>query len=91
MTTLHLLRAAEAGNEPLTDVAARLTRLGYRPGPSPDEILVDHLDPDDTTMASVDLDGAQPWLDIDQAGAGASTCCGRPASSAATCTTSRPG
>ena len=66
VTTLHLLRAAEASNEPVTDVAARLTGLGYRLDRTPEEILVDHLDPDDTTMASVDLDGAQPWLEIDK-------------------------
>ncbi len=50
----------------VSQVAARLTELGYRLGVDPDEIIVDHLDPDDATLISVDLDGASPWLDPSQ-------------------------
>jgi hypothetical protein len=64
VTTLHLLRAAESESRPLADIADRLTTLGYGLARDPDEIIIDHLDPDDTTMASVDLDGDQPWLDV---------------------------
>jgi hypothetical protein len=66
VTTLHLLRAAESTNRPVAEVAARLIALGHQVPVNPDEIIVDHLDPDDVTLASVDLDGAHPWLDITQ-------------------------
>jgi hypothetical protein len=64
VATIHLLRAAEASSLPVPQVATRLTELGYRVAVSPDEIIVDHLDPDDATLTSVDLDGTNPWLDI---------------------------
>jgi len=63
VSTLHLLRAAEAKGVPLAQIATRLRELGYRLAIEPDEIIVDHLDPDDTVITSVDLDGAHPWLD----------------------------
>jgi hypothetical protein len=66
VTTIHLLRAAEAIGASVAHVAARLTQLGYPVGVNPDEIIVDHLDPDDAMMTSVDLDGAHPWLDVTQ-------------------------
>jgi hypothetical protein len=66
VTTLHLLRAAEASGRPVADIARRLVVLGHRVDINPDEIIVDHLDPDDATMTSVDLDGAHPWLDVTQ-------------------------
>jgi hypothetical protein len=40
--------------------------LGYRLAVEPDEIIVDHLEPDDTTLTSIDLDGSGPWLDVTQ-------------------------
>jgi hypothetical protein len=66
VSTLHLLRAAESTSRPVAEVASRLASLGYEVTVNPDEIIVDHLDPDDVTLASVDLDGAHPWLDITQ-------------------------
>jgi hypothetical protein len=63
VSTLHLLRAAEATSVPVAHVAARLGQLAYRLATEPDEIIVDHLDQDDTVITSVDLDGAHPWLD----------------------------
>jgi hypothetical protein len=72
---LHVLRAAEHLGLAVATVAARLTQLGYRvatPGDilaapadeaSPPEVIVDHLEPDDLIITSVDLDGTQPWLD----------------------------
>jgi hypothetical protein len=44
-------------------VVTRLGQLGYRPATPPEEIIVDHLDPDDLVITSVDLDGTHPWLD----------------------------
>lgn len=66
VSTLHILRAAEATSLTVTHVANRLAELGYPLAASPDEIIVDHLDPDDATMASADLDGSNPWLDVTQ-------------------------
>lgn len=66
VTTIHLLRAAEATGASIAHVATRLTQLGHRLAADPNEIIVDHLDPDDATMTSVDLDGAHPWLDVSQ-------------------------
>jgi len=66
VTTIHLLRAAEATGQSVAQIAARLSRLGFRPAVDPDEVIVDHLDPDDTVMTSVDLDGAHPWLEVTQ-------------------------
>ena len=62
--TIHLLRAAEATGLTVSQVGARLTELGYQLSMAPDEIIVDHLEPDDATLASVDLDGNNPWLDM---------------------------
>ena len=66
VTTIHLLRAAEAVGQTVSQIAARLDQLGHQVPVNPDEIIVDHLDPDDATMTSVDLDGAHPWLDVSQ-------------------------
>ncbi|MBX6748874.1 MAG: hypothetical protein IRY85_04250 [Micromonosporaceae bacterium] len=74
VSTLHLLRASERAGVPVTTVTTRLTELGYRlatPAGSvlasspdaPPDVIVDHLDPDDLVLTSVDLDGAHPWLD----------------------------
>jgi hypothetical protein len=63
VSTLHLLRAAENTGQPVAAIGARLKELGYRLATEPDEIIVDHLDGDDTVITSVDLDGAHPWLD----------------------------
>jgi hypothetical protein len=63
VSTLHLLRAAEAKSLPVAQIGTRLKELGYRLATEPDEIIVDHLDPDDTVITSVDLDGAHPWLE----------------------------
>jgi hypothetical protein len=63
VSTLHLLRAAERRSIAAAEAGARLTELGYRLATPPDEIIVDHLDPDDLVITSVDLDGAHPWLD----------------------------
>jgi hypothetical protein len=63
VSTLHLLRAAEQASAPLSAVVTRLGQLGYRPATPPEEIIVDHLDPDDLVITSVDLDGTHPWLD----------------------------
>src|SRR5262249_20540211 len=64
VSTVHLLRAVEATGEPINAVAARLTQLGFRVEVDLDHLLVDALEPDDTIMTSVDLDGAHPWLDV---------------------------
>jgi hypothetical protein len=66
VSTLHLLRAAEVTGRNVGEIARRLSTLGHRVDVNPDEIIVDHLDPDDATMTSVDLDGAHPWLDVTQ-------------------------
>jgi hypothetical protein len=63
VSTLHLLRAADQQSVTPAAVAARFTALGYRLTTPPDEIIVDHLDPDDLVITSIDLDGAHPWLD----------------------------
>jgi hypothetical protein len=63
VSTLHLLRAAEQRSLTPAAVATRLTAIGYRLATPPDEIIVDHLDPDDLVITSVDMDGAHPWLD----------------------------
>ena len=74
VSTLHLLRAAERANVPVTTVATRLTEFGYRLATpasgvlesapdAPPDVIVDHLDPDDLVLTSVDLDGTHPWLD----------------------------
>ena len=60
---IHLLRAAEATGRDVGDVAARLAACGYRVDVDPDAILIDHLEPDDLTITSEDLDGSDPWLD----------------------------
>ncbi|MFG2037817.1 hypothetical protein [Dactylosporangium sp. NPDC048998] len=60
---IHLLRAAESTGRELRDVAARLSACGYRVDIDPDAILIDHLEPDDLTITSEDLDGSDPWLD----------------------------
>jgi hypothetical protein len=64
--TIHLLRAAEATTLSLAQVGNRLIELGYRLAVNPNEIIVDHLEPDDATLTSVDLDGNNPWLDVTQ-------------------------
>jgi hypothetical protein len=63
VSTLHLLRAAEQKSLTPMAVSSRLAELGYRLTTPLDEIIVDHLDPDDLVITSVDLDGAHPWLD----------------------------
>jgi hypothetical protein len=60
---IHLLRAAESTGRDVGDVAARLAACGYRVDVDPDAILIDHLEPDDLTITSEDLDGSDPWLD----------------------------
>ena len=60
---IHLLRAAESTGRDVSDVAARLAACGYRVDVDPDAILIDHLEPDDLTITSEDLDGSDPWLD----------------------------
>ncbi|UWZ37150.1 hypothetical protein Drose_02220 [Dactylosporangium roseum] len=60
---IHLLRAAESTGREVGDVAARLAACGYRVDVDPDAILIDHLEPDDLTITSEDLDGSDPWLD----------------------------
>ncbi len=64
--TIHLLRAAETTGRSVAQVAARLGGLGYRMAAQPDEIIVDHLDPDDAVMTSSDLDGSHPWLEVNE-------------------------
>jgi hypothetical protein len=64
--TIHLLRAAEAATLSVAQVGNRLIELGYRLAVNPDEIIVDHLEADDATLTSVDLDGNNPWLDVTQ-------------------------
>jgi len=61
--TIHLLRAGEATSLSVGQVGTRLVELGYQLAVNPDEIIVDHLEPDDATLTSVDLDGNNPWLD----------------------------
>ncbi len=63
VSTVHLLRAAEATSETVGAVAARLVALGFRVDVDPDHLMVDALDPDDAVMTSTDLDGVAPWLD----------------------------
>ncbi|GAA4258924.1 hypothetical protein GCM10022255_081490 [Dactylosporangium darangshiense] len=60
---IHLLRAAESTGREVREVAARLAACGYRVDIDPDAILIDHLEPDDLTITSEDLDGSDPWLD----------------------------
>lgn len=60
---IHLLRATEATGRDVADVATRLAAVGYRVDVDPDAILIDHLEPDDLTITSEDLDGSDPWLD----------------------------
>ncbi|GAA2360639.1 HD domain-containing protein [Dactylosporangium salmoneum] len=60
---IHLLRAAESTGRELREVATRLAACGYRVDVDPDAILIDHLEPDDLTITSEDLDGSDPWLD----------------------------
>ncbi|WP_433055323.1 HD domain-containing protein [Dactylosporangium sp. CS-033363] len=60
---IHLLRAAESTGREVGEVAARLSACGYRVDVDPDAILIDHLEPDDLTITSEDLDGSDPWLD----------------------------
>ncbi|GAA3448772.1 wHTH domain-containing protein [Dactylosporangium matsuzakiense] len=60
---IHLLRAAEATGREVREVATRLAACGYRVDIDPDAILIDHLEPDDLTITSEDLDGSDPWLD----------------------------
>ncbi|MEU7865187.1 hypothetical protein [Dactylosporangium sp. NPDC049140] len=60
---IHLLRAAESTGREVREVAARLSACGYRVDVDPDAILIDHLEPDDLTITSEDLDGSDPWLD----------------------------
>ena len=62
--TIHLLRTAEATGLSVSRVGARLVELGYQVAVNPDEIIVDHLEPDDATLTSVDLDANNPWLDV---------------------------
>ncbi len=63
---IHLLRAAEATGRELADVIGRLSTCGYRVDIDPDAVLIDHLEPDDLTLASEDNDGTDPWLDPDK-------------------------
>jgi hypothetical protein len=60
---IHLLRAAESTGREVRDIATRLSACGYRVDVDPDAILIDHLEPDDLTITSEDLDGSDPWLD----------------------------
>ena len=60
---IHLLRAAEATGRELGDVVSRLAACGYQIDIDPDAVLIDHLEPDDLTLASEDNDGTDPWLD----------------------------
>ncbi|WP_433338598.1 HD domain-containing protein [Dactylosporangium sp. CA-139066] len=60
---IHLLRAAESTGREVREVASRLAACGYRVDIDPDAILIDHLEPDDLTITSEDLDGSDPWLD----------------------------
>ena len=64
--TIHLLRAADSTSLGVVQIGTRLVELGYRLAVNPDEIIVDHLEPDDATLTSVDLDGNNPWLDVTQ-------------------------
>jgi hypothetical protein len=63
---LHLLRATDVTGSTVEDVSTRLARLGYRLDRALHEIPVEQFGPDDATITSVDLDGEQPWLDVDK-------------------------
>jgi hypothetical protein len=60
---IHLLRAADVTGRELADVMARLAACGYLVDLDPEAVLIDHLEPDDLTLASEDNDGTDPWLD----------------------------
>ena len=67
VTTLHLLRAAEATGRAVGRGRARLIELGYRvDGRTRTRSSSTTSTRTTSTMASVDLDGAHPWLDIGQ-------------------------
>jgi hypothetical protein len=59
---VHRLRAAKELHRPLAELVERLVACGYQVDIDPEGVIVDQLEPDDLVLASVDLDGASPWL-----------------------------
>jgi hypothetical protein len=57
---VHLVRAARRSGRTTTEVAARLSVLGYNPAVGADTV---GTDPDDLLITSFDIDGRWPWLD----------------------------
>jgi hypothetical protein len=60
---LHALRVADRTGRDVPEVAERLETLGHLLAFDARTAAVVRLEPDDTLIASCDLDSAQPWLD----------------------------
>jgi hypothetical protein len=64
--TIRILRAAQRTRRSVHDVAARLAFLGYSVSLDGTKLSLDQIGPDDLLITSRDLDGSQPWLDLDE-------------------------
>ena len=65
MPIVRILRAAQRTRRGVHDVAARLAFLGYSVNLNT-EVPLEDIEPDDLIITSRDLDGAQPWLDLEE-------------------------
>ena len=59
----HILKAAQRSGRPISEVAARLARLGFEFHTDPASVPLDAADPSDLVIASRDLNGTFPWID----------------------------
>ena len=64
--TIRILRAAQRTRRSVHDVAARLAFLGYSVSLDDTKLSLEQIEADDLLISSRDLDGSQPWLDLEE-------------------------